>query len=425
MSNRKIAVLTFHAAFNCGALLQAWALQVVLRDLGYAPEFPDCNNIGFSPRFDRRRHKNLTRGQAFMRELEALGVEDIKRHRFRMFAKHCLNIRPMNKSDVTKRYEAVIVGSDQVWNVGITRREAGYFLTTCFKNPKLLRYSYAISIGDKVPARERIALLADAARRFENVSVRENLLPELVDRYGRGAVVDPDPTLLVDADRFNRIACPRRLVRGRYLLVYSLLYNPATWSAARTAAARLGLKLVIVQCYQYGHYRQKEGKDVHIATSPDRFLAYFRDAAAVITSSFHGTVFSLIYRKPFAVLPNHEGRPPRRSEELLRRLREEGRLVADADDAAAIAAALGTPPRESTAESIARLRADAVRRLMTVLPDVSRAPAVERGARCSLLSWPLRKAWGGVRCVGENGVAYTVRHMFGKVLRAAGVRSRL
>ena len=425
MANRKIAILTFHTAFNCGAHLQAWALQTVLRGLGFDPEFPDCINVGFSPRFDKTRNKNLTRGQAFVRELKALGVEDVKRHRFRMFAKHCLNIKPMDKSDVARRYGAVIVGSDQVWNSGITRSESSYFLTTCFKTPKLLRYSYAISMGDRTPAKDRIPVLAAAARRFENLSVRENMLPGLRDRYGRRAVVDPDPTLLVDAKKFSAIAYPKRLVRGRYLLVYSLMYSPATWAAAREAAKRLRLKLVIVQCYQYGHYGQKEGKGVHIATSPDRFLAYFRDAEAVITSSFHGTAFSIIYRKPFVVLPNHEGKPPLRSANLLRQLHEESRIVADAGNSDAIDAALKAPPRDSTMAAIARLRSVTVKRLRDTLPDVSRASAVPEQKRHSPLTWPFRKAWGGVKCVRENGVTYTVKHVVGKALRFAGVRSRL
>lgn len=425
LANRKIAVLTFHTAFNCGAHLQAWALQVILRRMGFDPEFPDCISIGFLRRFDKSRTQKLTRAQALMCELQALGVEDVKRHRFRMFAKHCLNIKPMRMEDVEKRYGAVIVGSDQVWNSGITRAVSNYFLTTRFASSRLLRYSYAISMGDKVPPPARVPVLADAARRFENLSVRENLLPALTDRFGRRAVVDPDPTLLLKKEDFNKIACPQRLERRPYLLVYSLFYNPATWAVAREAAKRLKLKLVIVQCYQYGHYRQKEGKGVHIAVSPDRFLAYFRDAAAVITSSFHGTAFSLIYGKPFVVLPNHEGKPPMRSVNLLRQLHEDLHVVAAPQDIEAVMAALGQPPRPATAEALMRLRGLTVKRLRDTLPDVSQAPAVPKPVRHSAVTWPLRKAWGGVKCLHENGIGYTVKHAWGKVLRLAGVRSSL
>ncbi|MCR5414951.1 MAG: glycosyltransferase [Kiritimatiellae bacterium] len=425
MNSRKIAILTFHTAFNCGAHLQAWALQIVLRRLGFDPEFPDCIGIGYYPRFCKDRRKNLSRGEAFMKELRAIGVEDVKRHRFRMFAKHCLRIVPMKKEDVDKRYGAVIVGSDQVWNSGITRTETSYFLTTMFGNPRLLRYSYAISMGDKPPAKDRLPAIAGAARRFENVSVRENLLPDLRDRYGRKPMVDPDPTLLLNAADFNRIAYPKRLVKKPYLLVYSLFYVESTWKAAREAAARMGLKLVTVQCYQYGHYRQKGGKDVVINASPDRFLAYFRDASAVITSSFHGTAFSLIYRKPFAVLPNYLGKPPLRSVTLLRQLKEDSHVVSNPADSAAIAAALANPPKPSTAEALKRLQSAVHRRLRDMLPDVSKAPAIKKPVRRSVLTWPLRKAWGGVKCIGDNGIVYTVKHAWGKVLRAAGVRSSL
>ena len=425
LNSRKIAVLTFHTAFNCGAHLQAWALQVVLRRLGFDPEFPDCISIGYAPRFDKARHKGLSRGQAMLKEIESLGVEDVKRHRFRMFAKRNLCIRPMGMSDVEKRYGAVVVGSDQVWNSGITRQSSGYFLTTFFRNPRLLRYSYAISMGDRPPPKERVSVLEAAAKRFENVSVRENLLPNLRDRYGRKAVVDPDPTLMLGRKDFNKIAYPKRLVKKPYLLVYSLFYSAATWAAARAAAKRLGLKLVIVQCYQYGHYQQKEGKGVDIAASPDRFLAYFRDASAVITSSFHGTAFSLIYQKPFVVLPNHEGKPPLRSVALLKQLHEESHVVASANDAEAVAAALSHPPKPATVEALARLQVAMHRRLRDILPDVSKAPPIPQPARHSVLTWPFRKTWGGIKCIGDNGVVYTVKHAWGKVLRAAGVRSGL
>ena len=137
------------------------------------------------------------------------------------------------------------------------------------------------------------------------------------------------------------------------------------------------------------------------------------------------TAFSLIYRKPFAVLPNHEGKPPLRSANLLRQLHEESHIVADAGNGDAIEAALKAPPRESTAEAIARLRAVTIRRLKSILPDVSKAPAIVPEKRYGALSWPFRKAWGGVKCIGENGVSYTVKHAFGKALRFAGVRSRL
>lgn len=423
--SRKIAILTFHAAFNYGAQLQAWALQTVLRRLGYDPEFPDCNLIGFTPRFLRGRHGKLPFLKKLFREAMAFGVEDLKRHRFRMFAKHCLNIVPMDVADVERRYDSVIVGSDQVWNSGITRQQSSYFLTTWFYRPDLNRYSYALSVGDKKPTSERENVLAKAARKFQNLSVREDLFMNMTDCYGRAPVVDPDPTFLLDANDFNAIAYPKKMVDKPYLLVYSLMYNEQTWAAAREMARRMNLKLVILQCYQYGWWGHPDRKDVHLASSPDRFLAYFRDASAVITSSFHGTAFSLIYGKPFAVLPNHDGKVPARSALLLKKLNESFHAVDCSDRMDMIEEALAKAPAARTMEAIARLRSTTVKRLRETLPDVSLLPPLPVApaslGKCRIL----RKIKGGIRCLNENGLSYTVKHLVGKTLRFCGVRSRL
>ena len=421
MTSRRIAILTFHAAFNCGARLQAWALQQVLRDFGFEPEFPDGVKVGYVPRFTRIRHRGLSLFQTVVRELGALGFEDVRRWRFGRFSRRHLNVVPVAAGDVERRYESVLVGSDQVWNTGITRLEAGYFLATVFNRPELRCYSYAISLGDSMPPDARIPILSAAAGLFENLSFRENLVPGLRDRHGRPASVDPDPTLLLDRAAFDAVACPRRLVRKPYLLVYSLVYNANTWAAAREMAKRLGLKLVIVQNYQYGLYRLREGAGVRITVSPDRFLAYFRDAAAVITSSFHGTAFSLIYDKPFAVLPNHDGRVPRRSAELLAALDERKHLVDLPTDFAALAAALGESPKPEAHARLARLRAEARDRLRAALPDLSALPPPPVPVSGSAWTWPLRKLRGGCRCLAENGICYTVRHLVGKILRGVGL----
>ena len=413
--NRKIAILTFHRAHNCGAALQGWALQTILERLGYEPEFPDCNLIGFRSRFDPAplAGEPLTRFQRFLRHLRSLGVEDRKRFYFRRFLSRCLRLAPMALREVERRYDAVLVGSDQVWNSGITRRGSSYFLTTLFKRKDLRRYSYAISYGDYVPKPERIPVLRQAARLFENFSVRENLLPDLTDRFGRAPTEDVDPTLLLTRDDFNRIACPRRLVRGKYLLVYSLFYVESTWKAAREMARRMGLKLVILQMYQYGAYRIADGRDVDYAVSPDRFLAYYRDAEAVITSSFHGTAFSLIYRKPFVVTRNYRNEVPLRSQELVRRLGEEMHIVQDPSDGEAMLNALLTPVKETSTAALAKLARATVARLRATLPDLSALP---RPAPRTGVAWLGAKLRGGVRCLRENGLGYTIRR-FGQKLR--------
>ncbi len=434
VASRKIAILTFHCAYNCGAYLQGWALQTILRRIGFEPEFPDCTRVGYFPRFGDVWYKQKPSPEAgwFSRmlfrlktEICALGHEDVKRHRFRMFAKHCLAIKVMKPKEIERRYPAVIVGSDQVWNPAITRKETEYFRTTIFKNPALKRYSYAISVGDAMPKKESISYLTAAAKLFENLSFRENLLPQLVDKHGRHPTVDLDPTLLLSKADFNRIAYPKRLERKPYLLVYSLMYNEKTWNAARTVAKRLGLKPVFILVYQYGHSQMVDPDGVQISVSPDRFLAYIRDAEVVITSSFHGTAFSLIYQKKFATLPFVHGKVSLRCQKLLKSVHEEIHQIDNPDDIEAITAALTYTPRPETMQALSRLSNMTIRKLRATLPNVDGVPRSPARPVYSTLTWPFHKMWGGIKCIKENGVGYTVKHAWGKVLRFAGVRSPL
>ena len=273
----------------------------------------------------------------------------------------------MEACDVESRYPAVIVGSDQVWNEDITRREDGYFLTAVFKRPTLRRYSYAVSVGDRFPAKKRLDELMVVAKRFENLSFREEFHSDLTDAHGRPPVSDPDPTLLLKQEDYDAVSYPVPLERRPYLLVYALVHVASTWAAARAVAKKMGLKLVVVHMYQYGRYGIVGADGAVIDVSPDRFLAYFRDAAAIVTSTFHGTAFSLVYGKPFAVLPGYGGKVSLRIAELLRTLHERDRMVPDPTDLRRLEKTLAGPVRHGLVEDLRLLRESAVGRLRDML----------------------------------------------------------
>ena len=379
-SSRKIAVLTFHAAYNCGAILQAWALQTVLRRVGLDPTFPDCTKVGSFRRFDPVWYKPKPKEDAgwlarmwfvIRQELGALGVEDLKRFRFRRFIRRALNVKAMSVGDIENNFSAVIVGSDQVWNHFITRGETDYFRTTVFADSTLRRYTYAVSMGDAVPPAEEARRLAEAAGMFENLSVRENLLPELLDRHGNHPVVDPDPTLLLTKDDFACVACPKRLVKGRYLFVYSLVHNAKLWASARTIAKEMGLKPVLALAYRYGRGGKIDGGEVDVGVSPDRLLAYVRDADAVISSTFHGTTFPIVYGKRYATFVRAvKDRVSLRCTRLLQSLREEAHRIDDPDDLDSIRRALAIEAGPEIRETVRTRASEAVGRLKAILSDM-------------------------------------------------------
>lgn len=366
----RIAILTFHNAFNCGAVLQAWALQTVLRRLGYDPEFPDCTKVGHYRLLKKVWYKRDMSGSLWRRlrqELSAAMPEIRKRFRFRRFLRKNLALRTMEACDIETRYQAVIVGSDQVWNEDITRREDGYFLTAAFRRPTLRRYSYAVSVGDRLPTRERLDELKVVASRFENLSFREGFQLDLTDAHGRPPIIDPDPSLLLKREDYDAVSYPASLEKRPYLLVYALVYVESTWEAAQSLAKKMGLKLVVLHMYQYGRYGIDGADGAVIDVSPDRFLAYFRDAAAIVTSTFHGTAFSLVYGKPFAVLPGYGGKISFRIVELLRTVHESERMVSDPTDACRLEKILADPVRHGLVEDMRRLRESSVGRLRGVL----------------------------------------------------------
>lgn len=366
----RIAILTFHNAFNCGAVLQAWALQTVLRRLGYDPEFPDCTKVGHYRLFKKVWYKRDMSGSLWRRlrqELSAAMPEIRKRFRFRRFLRTNLALRTMEARDIEMRYQAVIVGSDQVWNADITRQEDEYFLATGFMGPRLRRYAYAISIGDSLPSKDRQEELAGAAKHFENLSFRERLRFDLTDAHGRPPTLDPDPTLLLIREDYAAVAQSEGLAAQPYLLVYTLVHVASVWKAARAMAERMNLKLVVIHMYQYGRYGAVDADGAIIDVSPDRFLAYFRDAAAIMTSTFHGATFSLVYGKPLAVLPGYDGKIPLRISELLQTLDESDRLVPDPRDLCLLEEKLVQPIRETSFEKLKLMREEATARLRTLL----------------------------------------------------------
>ena len=152
----RIAILTFHRAYNCGAMLQAWALKTVLERMGHKVEFPICNHVGEEARWKYGWVNRDKRGIQFLRSLlgrfllNALSVpcEDILRMRYRHFRKVHLPERVCSPGSFSKYYDLVVVGSDQVWSVKHAMSEAPLFFAENI--PACVRkIVYAASYGDR------------------------------------------------------------------------------------------------------------------------------------------------------------------------------------------------------------------------------------------------------------------------------------
>lgn len=299
---KKTAIITFHRALNYGAVLQAFALEQALAALGVYAEVLDyrCPHIEriYRP-FDTRHCKD--RSSKIKKCIQSFWLVK-KRRQFNQFILKRLHVSECcrTKADLQKtasEFEAVITGSDQVFNPEATGADYSYFLDFVKKDTK--KIAYGASLGYNTFPEQYTAECTKYLRTFDAVSIREkSACGEVSHLTGKTVRNVLDPTLLLSREQWLGIArLPRRLP-GKYVLVYMMEGCKYTIEKARAMANRKGCKLVLINptlkqrlaCRDFVMYS---------AASPEEFVGMFAEAEAVVTNSFHGAAFALIFQKEF------------------------------------------------------------------------------------------------------------------------------
>lgn len=307
---KTIGIITIHKINNYGSVLQAFALQKVLQLKGYDVEIIDYN---FPNDFHKRRIPDKTPhfGESSSAEplwIKALFFQSlIRQHKgIQNFVKKYQNLSslqynsPSELENNAPRYDVYISGSDQIWSPRHCKGDPAFMLG--FTPDNSIKMSYASSIGsDKIPESLRLQY-KDLLEKYHHIAIREK---SGIDTLKELANVNPhvvlDPTLLLNADEWNKIANPRRLIRHKYILCYFLNYSfnafPYVEDFAEKIRKDTGYELVFVA---RPPHRLTVSKGIHymIGASPEDFLALIRDAELVLTTSFHGTAFALNYARP-------------------------------------------------------------------------------------------------------------------------------
>lgn len=372
----RIAVLTFHKAHNCGAMLQAWALKTALEGMGHTVGFPDCNHVGVVPRFYSFSSpwtgiRRLLSWANWLRiQLLSLGSVDGRcRMHMDFLHKHLPEVS-VSADALGTVFDAAVFGSDQIWNpIHLDDADAGLFLGETLPDD-MPRISYAASRGDVMPPEDWCARLRKAVRKFSALSVRESFSGAgLIDRSGRKPVVVSDPSLLMTRNGYSAIARQCRMRRGRYLLVYTLYPRPFVCECAQKAACALGLPVVILCMYQYGFH--KCPKNVKIAFGPAEWLAWIRDAEAVMSMSFHGTVFAAIFGKPFVSVRPGQDTSETRVSTFIKAVGESPcRIVAPGVDSSEWVPLLRQGLNPSVETALARMREESAEWLKSSLDEI-------------------------------------------------------
>lgn len=315
----KIAILTFHNAHNYGAILQAYALRKYLRDLGhdvnilnYRNEAIESNYVGDLPyRYTLKDLKHIRRIPIMLlSNFYTMLSRKYWRRRCKNFNDFIDSIilendlKVLTCEDVSDfECDAYIAGSDQIWNIWLTRgADPVYFLDFETDAKKIF---YAGSNGSSEIPVQALEQFKKSMNDSTMISVREKSLGESIKTaccVNTESVIDP--TLLLDEYQYKELIHPVEC-KEDYLMAYFITEDPKMHEIAGFIARALNLKLVEF----HGRYNPNLKGCVQCTDkAPGEFLSYIKNAKFVVTNSFHGTVFSILFSKKFYSVYNEDSR---------------------------------------------------------------------------------------------------------------------
>jgi hypothetical protein len=284
---QKIGILTYHNGFNFGAYLQVYGLQRALEGMGFTPEVIDYKSW-YHKYFEYRCLFYTRRPSLFIGNIQKMRAF-FKAHRMLKLSRHVNSAKGFDGL----RYDAVVFGSDEIWNYSnpIVKLDPVYFGLGV---PCKQRISYAASCGSLPCDIVVPVVVANGWQNFNAISVRDENSQSIVSRYVSTAVkIVWDPTFLVDFSA-EEVACPLK----DFILVYTTGFSTDMQHAVRGYADRTGKRLISLG------YRNAFCDENILGIGPFEFLGWYRAASVVITSMFHGTIFGIKYNKPLAIVPD-------------------------------------------------------------------------------------------------------------------------
>lgn len=276
---------------NFGSSLQAYALSQILKRYGFESEFV---NVSYNKLYVlKRRIRNALFHIIYKKSA-------ITRDKIDMFVSNNLSKSPAvsyeSLADYSKKYAAVICGSDQIWSC-VNGVDPLYFLRFV---PSNKRIAYAPSIGLNDIRKDLQPNFKQYISQIPNLSVREEKGKDIIKRLtGIDAKVVLDPTLLLTGEDWCELAksenCENyNLNANEYILCYFLGDDRKYNSFVLRLHQITGKKIVYVS------FKRKRYKE-QLICSVEGFLTLIKNAAYVLTDSFHGTSFSLNFQKKVAV----------------------------------------------------------------------------------------------------------------------------
>ncbi len=299
-----IGILTMSRAYNHGALLQAYALKTTLKRLG-----GEAKIVNYAPPYQMDKYRGVFDHEKSIRAvarnmMKSIHYPSLKKGAdlYQRFIDEELNGKDKilcsreDMEQAAEEYDAIIVGSDQMWNMRLPDVTDTYFLDFTFRGKRM---TYAVSMGDQVPfSRANEEHYLDLIGRFDKITVREGIGEQYLRSHGISSTVAPDPSILLSMEEWNEFAREEtHLPAGGYVFYYSVKTSEHVYQMAKEIGKQLKLPVItcilalkteihtdFIRCFDIG---------------PRGFVDCIRNASFVCTDSYHGTLFSILFEKPF------------------------------------------------------------------------------------------------------------------------------
>ena len=294
----KVGIITFHRAINYGAVLQTYALKRKIDELGNNTKVIDYINLKEEKSSKIIKTNSL---KSLIGSLIKLKFSRQKNKKFIIFRKKYLDLTPEIKNkdrikDLDKVFDLFFTGSDQVWNYNITGGDMTYLLDFASDDKK---NSYAASFGVTEIDKKYEKKYKNLLEKFSNISVREEMGKRIVNKLCNKEVYTVlDTTFLLEDIEWKKIA--KSYKEDKYVLIYLLTYSEQIYQLAEKLSMDFGLKIIVI-AVDIKTFKFNRKYKYYLSAGPEEFLGLFMNAEYVITNSFHGTVFSLIFNKKLIV----------------------------------------------------------------------------------------------------------------------------
>ena len=333
----KVGLITYHSAYNFGSVLQAYATESVLNQLG-------CKTVVLNYRipFQKKFYGLLGYGEGIIKAplkklfmLPLLPKRIIRKHKFEDFISKMNLSKEINSpyefNNNFKDFDLFVSGSDQIWNL-----HSNEFINSGkeYMDPYLLSFtnkrkvSYASSIVNMTD--DELLSIKDKLEKFDYISCREQLAVERLNQIiTKKASKVIDPTLLLSSENWGKLAQPNKIEKN-YILYYSLKgYRYIRKDLIKLSNLSEKYDMQVIALTPLAPVVHQKNVINFTDAGPVDFLTLIKNASLVVTDSYHGMLFSINFRKEFYYLKNVPGANFVRTDDVLSLLDLNSRIIKD------------------------------------------------------------------------------------------------